>query len=722
MREGIRVGPPRLTLHHGTMVLVTNHSGEIRPKAEEGLFYHDTRFLSQYNFIINGQPWLTVQSTRLGPRANRLHFTNSELRFLDGPLIPPDSIEFRVDREVANGMRERLLLRNNSSSPVSLRLRIRIDADFADLFDVHSHNFLSRGVRDSYWDEKLRRLVIRYKNRDFERAMVYQLNGDHLEPHFSNGQILFSIELAPGEPWFAENLALPVIGRVSQTDLGKGAEEICFCAADPALDTWKESTTRLESSNYSVRMAYEQAIHDIGSLRIHEHDYSRDIWVPAAGVPWFAALFGRDSLVVSYQDMLVSPELAIGTLSKLAELQAKVDDPFRDAEPGKIMHELRVGELAHFGLIPHTPYYGTADATILYLIVLSQLLRWTGDIALTGRFLETARRCLEWIDKYGDRDGDGFQEYKTRSEHGYRNQGWKDSGDSVVYPDGRLVDPPIALCELQGFVYDAKLRMAELFELQGDRILPDRLRGQAQDLRRRFHQAFWLPQNGFIAYCLDAEKKPVATIASNPGHCLASGIVEPIAARIVAERLFQEDMWSGWGIRTLSSDNPAYNPFGYQRGAVWPHDNGFIAAGLHRYGFREQANRIAGGILDAASYFELYRLPELFAGLSRTDNPFPVQYIYANTPQAWASGSIFHLLRTMLGINPVAHQGRLYLDPALPEWLDDVTLRDLRVGPATLSLRFKRAARKSSIEVLSLKGGRLDVRHETPPWLPNSVG
>jgi glycogen debranching enzyme len=721
MREGIRVGPPRLTLHHGSVVLVTNHSGEIRPNAEEGLFSHDTRFLSQYNFIINGQPWLTIQSMRLGPRANRLHFTNGELRLLDGPTIPPNCIEFRVDREVANGMREQLLLRNNSTSHLSLRLRTRIDADFADVFDVHNNNFLSRGVRDSYWDEKQRRLIITYKNGDFERALLYQLNGDHLEPHFSNGQILFAIELRPCETWCAENLALPVIGPASQVDAEDESEAVCFCAADPALDRWKDSTARLESSNYSLRMAYEQAIDDIGSLRIHEHDYSRDIWVPAAGVPWFSALFGRDSLVVSYQDMLISPELAIGTLSKLAELQAKEDDPFRDAEPGKIMHELRVGELAHFRLIPHTPYYGTADATILYLIVLSQLLHWTGDAALVGRFMQTALRCLEWIDKYGDRDGDGFQEYKTRSARGYRNQGWKDSGDSVVYPDGRLVEPPIALCELQAYVYDAKLRMAELCELLGDRTMPDKLRRQAEDLKRRFHQAFWLPESGFIAYCLDDQKKPVATIASNPGQCLACGIVEQDIARAVAERLFREDMWSGWGIRTLSSENPAYNPFEYQRGAVWPHDNGFIAAGLHRYGFREMSNRLAGGILDAASMFELYRLPELFAGLSRTDNPFPVQYIFANTPQAWASGSIFHLVRTILGINPVAHRGRLYLDPWLPEWLDDVKLRNLRVGPASVSLRFKRAAGKSSFEILSLSGGKLDVRHEAPPWMPNSV-
>jgi glycogen debranching enzyme len=401
---------------------------------------------------------------------------------------------------------------------------------------------------------------------------------------------------------------------------------------------------------------------------------------------------------------MVYAPFAIGALARLAQFQATEVDDWRDAEPGKIPHELRTGELAHFNKVPHTPYYGTADATILYLILLHEAWKWLGDARLLERFRGTAERCLAWIDRYGDPDGDGFQEYRRRSEHGYENMGWKDAGDAVVYPDGSQVKQPKALCELQGYAYDARRRMAEIYGALG---LPDRayeLRRQAAELRDRFNDRFWLPELGCYAFGLDPDKRPIATVASNAGHCLWSGIADPEKAAQVIARFCRPDMWSGWGIRTLSADHPAYNPFSYQLGSVWPHDNAIVAEGFKRYGFADEANRVARDIFEATSYFQGYRLPELYAGLPREPGSFPVQYVGANIPQAWAAGSVFQLVQTILGLQADAPAGCLYVDPTLPRWLPDVTVRGLKVGSSTIDLRFWREGDRSRWDVLALTG------------------
>jgi glycogen debranching enzyme len=424
------------------------------------------------------------------------------------------------------------------------------------------------------------------------------------------------------------------------------------------------------------------------------------VFIPAAGLPWFVAPFGRDSLLVSLQNVLIYPEFARGALEILGSLQAKEDDPYRDAEPGKILHELRYGELAHFKLIPHTPYYGTADATPLYLITLHAAWRATGDKALLEQHLETAEGCLTWIDKYGDRDGDGFQEYQTRSPVGYENMAWKDSGDSVMYPDGSLVKGPKALCELQGYVYSAWVRMAEVFDALGK---PDRareLRAKAAALFERFNEAFWDEGLGFYAYALDGNKNKVLTVASNAGHCLWCGIVPPERAKRVVDRLMAPDMWTGWGIRTLSADHPAFNPYNYQTGSVWPHDNAIIAMGFKLYGFGAEAARVAHDVSVAATHFLLNQLPELYTASERNESNFPVQYIGANVPQAWAAGSVFMLTQALLGFLPDAPRNKLYVDPLLPAWLPDLTVRDLRIGAHKLDIRFWRQDGQTAFEVI----------------------
>jgi glycogen debranching enzyme len=392
------------------------------------------------------------------------------------------------------------------------------------------------------------------------------------------------------------------------------------------------------------------------------------------------------------------------------QLQAKERDDYRDAEPGKILHELRYGELAYFKMIPHTPYYGTADATPLFLVALHAAWQATGDRGVIERHLPVAEACLTWIEKYGDRDGDGFQEYQTRSTAGYENMAWKDSGDAVMYPDGTLVRGPKALCELQGYVYDAWLRMAQIYDELGNKRQANALRKKAASLFKKFNEAFWDEESGFYAFALDGEKKKVLSVTSNVGQCLWSGIIAPERARSVVNRLMRKDMWSGWGIRTLSADHPSFNPYNYQTGAVWPHDNSLIALGMRRYGFAAEAAAVARDISRAAGHFLLNQLPELYGGLQRDPTSFPVQYLGANVPQAWAAGTPFMLLQAMLGLQQDAPGGKLYVDPALPDWLPEITLTDLRLGRRRFDIRFWRDGMDTVFKVLKGKSGSVERR------------
>ncbi|MBS0409626.1 MAG: amylo-alpha-1,6-glucosidase, partial [Proteobacteria bacterium] len=490
-----------------------------------------------------------------------------------------------------------------------------------------------------------------------------------------------------------------------------------------ALADWRRKALKVSTSNEDFYRFYHQAVEDMAALRLPIRGTDHLEFVPAAGLPWFVGLFGRDSLIVSLQNAMVYPDFARGALDVLARYQATERDDYRDAEPGKIMHELRTGELAHFKLIPHTPYYGTADATPLYLIVLHNAWRCIGDAALIEQHLPAAERCLEWIDRHGDRDGDGFQEYETRSKDGYENQGWKDSGEALVYPDGSLVKGPKALCELQGYVYDAWRRMAEIYDALDRPQKARALRAKAARLFERFNDVFWDEEGGFYAFCLDGDKRPVLSVASNPGHLLWSGIVPRERAGRVVSRLMKPDMWSGWGVRTLSADHPAFNPHAYQNGSVWPHDNGIIAQGFRRYGFAAEAARIARDVSGAAAYFMQHQAPELYAGLQRTPTSFPVQYKGANTPQAWAAGSCFHLLQTLVGFQPDAPNRRLCIDPRLPDWLPDLTLRDLRLDRLKFDLRFWREGETTCWEVLDGDPKKVVQRSvDTGPELPGAVG
>ncbi len=694
-----QVGPPQISIHQGQTILVTEQDGQINWPSDKGLYFFDTRVVSSWTVYANGEPWELLNGGAISYHAARIFLTNRAFVTEDG-TIPPRRLGLTIGRSIGGGMHEDLDLTNDSMKPVRFQLEVMLRCDFADIFEVRSGRIVRRGRITTEWSESRQHLRTTYRNGDFERAVTYSVARAPAQAVYANGRLSFEIALEPGEAWHGCLL-------YALTDGDRRFDGPSHCIAHShtsqhaeTMAHWLRNVVKIRASNEEFYRLFRQALEDMAALRLPVSGTDRMVFLPAAGLPWFVAPFGRDSLIVSLQNTLVYPEFARGALEILGALQARERDDYRDAEPGKIPHEMRSGELAHFKLIPHTPYYGTADATPLYLVTLHAAWRAIGDRSLLERHLETAEGCLSWIDRYGDRDGDGFQEYQTRSPVGYENMGWKDSGDAVVYPDGSPVKGPKALCELQGYVYDAWVRMAEVFDALGK---PDRaraLRTKAAALFERFNEAFWDEELGFYAYALDGDKRKVLTVASNAGHCLWSGIVPPERAKRVVERLTAPDMWTGWGIRTLSRRHPAFNPYSYQTGAVWPHDNAIIALGFRFYGFAAEAARIAHDISLAASHFRLNQLPELYTAFERDETTFPVQYIGANVPQAWAAGSAFMLTQALLGFLPDAPRNRLYVDPLLPEWLPDLTVEGLRIGKHKVSLRFWREDERTSFEVI----------------------
>jgi len=695
----VQVGPAQIAIHQGQTVLLTETDGRVSWPSKCGLYFRDTRVISAWAIYANGELWDLLNGGAVAPHAARIFLTNRAFETEDGP-VAARTLGLVIGRHVDGGLHEDIEITNNSQKPVRFNLEVAMRADFADIFEVKGDSIVRRGHIITSWLAKRQVLRVTYRNKDFCREVVVRTGGGDGEPTvYANGRLSFDIALKPGQAWHR----CLIYDLVDGSKRFRASKECIHSsvASDHSrnMDEWQRTVLKIQTSNEEFYRCYNQGVQDLAALRLPLQGTDHMVFVPAAGLPWFVALFGRDTLIASLQTMIVYPEFAAGTLEVLAQYQATERDDYRDAEPGKILHELRYGELAHFKLIPHTPYFGTADATPLYLIALHAAWRATGDQALIERHLPNAEACLTWIDKYGDRDGDGFQEYQTRSKAGYENMAWKDSGDGVMYPDGTLVRGPKALCELQGYVYDAWLRMAEIYDELDSKRRANGLRRKAAALFRKFNDAFWDEKSGFYAYALDGDKKKVLSVASNVGQCLWSGIIAPERAATVVERLMQKDMWSGWGIRTLSSDHPSFNPYNYQTGAVWPHDNSLIALGMRRYGFAAEAAALARDISGAASHFLLNQLPELYAGLQRDPTGFPVQYLGANVPQAWAAGTPFALLQAMLGLQQDAPRGKLYVDPALPDWLPDVRLTDLRLGRRRFDIRFWREGKETLFEV-----------------------
>jgi glycogen debranching enzyme len=705
----VQVGPSSITINRDDRFLVCQPDGRILGGPDDGFFTRDTRFISAWDLQINGRRPALLNSASVQFFSARFEYTNEA--FLDdaGP-VGRHALGIRVDRTVSGGVHEDIDITSYARRPVRLTIEIAIESDFADIFDVRANALVRRGVVNTSWFRSRRELRTRYENGTFRRELIVAVDKADAQPQYANGRLVFVARIPPKGSWHTCVRWLPITSSDAHRrppTLPCNAVEPSFSVGGPRLPK-----VTLETPNDTVRRAWDQAVRDMEALRLEDPTFERGVYIPAAGVPWYVTLFGRDTLVVSMQAISGYPEFASGALRRLGAMQATDDDPERDMEPGKIPHEVRHGELAQLGILPYQPYYGTHDATSLYLVVYSYLYQWLGDVSVLHRFLPNAEAALRWIDRYGDRDRDGFQEYKTRSSHGYYNQGWKDAGDAIPHADGTLAPLPIAVSELQGYVWDAKLRMGDVYEILGRAADARRVRREARDLYERFNDAFWWEEEGTYYLGLDGNKQPIKSVASNPGHLLQSGIVPPERAGRVVERLLADDMWSGWGVRTLASSHVAYNPFSYHTGTVWPHDNAMIAGGFRRYGFDAEAARVAKALVDVAERQVAYRLPELFAGLPRAEASFPVQYLGANVPQAWAAGSILRLIAVLCGIHATSDQdgSRLYVNPALPEWLPEVTIRNLRAGRGSIDL----AVRDGTVEVLS-NSSAFEVIHGPAP-------
>ena len=697
----IRVGPPTVTIHADDQFCVCAANAEMSSTSEQGYFAADTRLVSGYRVKLGRERPVLLNSAAVSHHCARFEFTNPAMRQAGGSPLAENCLHLRLDRTIGDGLHEDYEITSYSRDPVEIDLEISIESDFADLFDVKSHQPLLRGTLHSTWDS--RRLTVGYQNGSFARSLVIEPAKCDAPAGYANGGLLFRVTLGPRERWHACLLWRPGFDGSRGVPPGRCHDLLGDTEQHELKRDWVSRATTFTTSSPVVTQTVAQAVDDLAGLRMHRHDpsaagagESADSWVPAAGVPWFVSLFGRDSLIVSLQTLALSPRFAVGSLNALAALQADCYDDARDAQPGKISHEIRHGELAALKLIPHTPYYGTHEATTLYVLVAAAAWRWHADRQALDRVRPNVERALAWIDNDGDIDGDGLQEYKTRAPHGYYNQAWKDAGDAILYSDGEMAALPLALCEVQGLVVMAKRAWADVLdEVYGDAAGASRLRDQAARLAELIETKFWWDAEGTYYLGLDGAKRPIRSVTSNPGQLLWTGAVDAGRAALVARRLLADDMWSGWGIRTLSDRHVAYNPFSYQLGSVWPHDNALIAAGFRRYGLDAEAAVVARGLFDAAERFSSRRLPELFAGLPRDDGAFPVQYLGANVPQAWASGAVIHLLAILLGLDADATDAAgpvVRLRPALPDWLTQIRLDGLTVGTASVDLQVTRGA------------------------------
>ncbi len=654
--------------------MVTDMSGdaEADPDRVLGLFYRDVRHLSRWRLTVDGSPLQPLSTGASGYPAATFFLAG-----LGGNVYADPTLSVIRSRVLGQGdgedLHETLTVTNCGRSVVVVELAVAFDADFADLFEVKDRQLRKKARVLRRVDGS--RVALTYRRQDYLRRTVIDAPGATL----SQGTATFLLTLAAGETWSSTVTVTFESTAPRQEQPGQSRwrhrPESGPRAEQHVLDLqgWMDAAPTLRASWDSLTHTYGQSLRDLAALRLHPQALADGAALPAAGLPWFMAVFGRDSLITSYQALPFAPQLASATLRALARRQADRFDDFRDAEPGKILHELRFGELTYFEEWPQSPYYGSADATPLFLILLDEYELWSGDRDLVRDLEPQARACVEWIERYGDLDGDGYLEYQRRNEtSGLENQCWKDSWDSIVHPDGRLASLPRATCELQGYAYDARRRTARLArEVWDDPGLANRLESDAAALKTRFNADFWVDQGGFFALALDGQKRQVATLTSNIGHLLWSGIVADEHVTTLVDNLMADPLFSGWGIRTLAAGQPAFNPLSYHDGTVWPHENGLIAAGLARYGHHEEAGRVAQAILDAAGYFG-YRLPEVFAGYDRRLTKFPVEYPTACSPQAWAAGTPLLLLRVLLGLHPDGEQ--LTSTPHVPDNIGELTL------------------------------------------------
>jgi glycogen debranching enzyme len=647
----------------GSTFVVSDRRGDLdaSPTDTHGLFLEDTRFLSRWILTVSG-----IRPKTLSVDDQAYYKVQFFEAVTTGTVYVDSQLSVMRKRCVSGGFEETIEIENHGKDPADVEVKLEAGADFADLFEVKDK--LAK-VGELYKNVADGKLTLGYKRDTFVRETIIKSDkkGEIREDGFT-----FNVKIPPQSPW---SVSFTVEARGRRADIDDVERPRQSAAAIDAslgrsVTDWVAGAPRLVASWEPLQKIYRRSLIDLAALRFEAGIVPGAL--PAAGLPWFMAAFGRDSLLTSFQSLAFVPDLSQTTLRALAALQSRKHDAFRDAEPGKIIHEIRFGEMTAFEDRPQSPYYGSADATMLFLILLEEYDRWTGDRSVARDLEREARNALAWIDNYGDRDKDGYVEYERREKTGLENQCWKDSWDSIAFADGTLAPTPRATCELQGYVYDAKHRSARLArEVWNDAAFADKLEQEARELKDRFNRDFWLPDRGFFALALDGQKRKVDSLTSNIGHLLWSGIADEEKADLCVKHLMSDELFSGWGIRTMASSEGSYNPIGYHVGTVWPHDSSFVAWGLRRYGYRAEAARICRAVLEAADVFD-GRLPEAFGGYPRTKTGYPVEYPTACSPQAWATGAPLLLLRTLLGLD--SDGKHLIVDPAIPQPLGRIEL------------------------------------------------
>jgi len=676
-----------LVLKEGGLFICARRDGDIRasPGSGEGFYSSDTRYLSELSLTIGGCSPALLSTMTQSPYEAVVTLANAAVDGDGGSPTLPMVLSIRRMILLGDRLYQRILIKNHSGTRVITEMEIKLEADFADMFEVRGA--YERGLRapTHACNSSANEISFVYFGEDeIRRETIVEVipPGRAEKDSVDGARLRWAVELEPLQSIEAEFTVEPSLeAERAQHHSYQSAREVVASRSRE----WLSSCTRIDRGSAGLQSILATGVNDVGALMTPIGDGE----IIAAGIPWYVASFGRDALLTSLEMLVLTPEPARQSLVHLARMQAQTDDPYRDAEPGKILHELRHGELAHSGTIPHSPYYGTVDATPLFLMLASAYWRWTADRDTMKELEPALDAALQWIDVYGDRDGDGFVEYLSRSPSGLQNHGWKDSQQSIMHADGSPAEGSIALVEVQGYVYMAKRGMADLYRALGRPGRAASLEAEAGELREAFNEVFWMPEEDTFALALDGRKRQVRSITSNPGHCLYCGIVDADRVQSVAHRLLDREMFSGWGVRTLSSRSPAYNPMSYHNGSVWPHDNAIIAAGFKRCGLSKETQTVATALFEAALESPDSRLPELFCGFDREEGRAYVQYPVACSPQAWAAAAPFLILQALLGISAEAPAELLTVqEPALPDVTDHLRLDDMRVGDSHVSLDF----------------------------------
>jgi len=737
LERGYRFLSEKLVLKENLVFLVTRSDGDIWQTDQEGLgmYYKDTRYLSIIEMKVSGQPPALLSSSGEFNFMANIQSANPLMRVPgDKPdeqlTLLPRSISIRRNRFIEDGLHERIGFYNYNSFPVTLELSLRFGSDFRDMFDVRGYNRVKRGeIMPPNWDGS--RLRFSYAGLDgLERFTdihfdcvpdevipIFGLNTSTREvlaqraslPDSTSSVAAPTVHPAVAEVRFKLHLQsftpLAITYHAIPQGLGNGnnpmAETFDMGARrmKVAYESWFKESTAIMTDNEVFNTFVQRSIYD---LRILMEELPTGLF-PVAGIPWFAVPFGRDAAITAMQTLIFDPQIAVGTLRFLAQYPGDEVNHWNEEEPGKILHEIRAGEMTVLKEMPHVPYYGAVDSTPLFLMLFAETMRWLDSDQLYKELLPVVKGALDWIDKYGDVDGDGFIEFECHNERGVKNQGWKDSATSLQFPDGTYPKQPVALIEAQGYVYAAKVGVAEVAERQGEKEWAAQLRREAAELKRKFNDAFWMPDEQFFAQALDKDKRQIPSITSNPGHCLWCGIIDDDKIEPVIKRLLSEDMCSGWGLRTLNSAAPSFNPMSYHNGSVWPHDNSLVAHGMKQAHYSEGATNLISQIFGAAQRFKYYRLPELFCGFQQDNRYYssPAEYPVSCSPQAWTAGAALLFIQTLLGLEIKAGAKRITLRPYFPDYLTFIELLELNVGNQHVSLRVTRHENHYQLEVLA---------------------